>query len=261
MVQNELNKKVLDRFPKDTILIGYRGSVAHNLYVPPEDENGTDDIDLMGVFIGPPERYIGLHNSKETVESFVDEYDIVSYEFKKFIKLLLNCNPNVLSLLFLNKEHYLKTSLYSSYLLFKKQCFLSKKAYKSYTGYASGQLKRMEAYKTEGYMGQKRKGLIDKYGFDTKNASHCIRLLKMGIELLETGQLNVYRRGDVQELLDIKNGKWNLGEVKEKASRLFELAKKARDKTELPDEPNYEEIHKLVERTIYNYIENNYDKG
>ena len=78
----------------------------------------------------------------------------------------------------------------------------------------------------KGYMGDKRKKLVQKFGYDTKNASHLIRLLRMGTEFLLEGDLKVFR-DDAQELLDIKLGKWSLDEVKKEANNLFGFAKEA----------------------------------
>jgi len=43
-------------------------------------------------------------------------------------------------------------------------------------------------------------------GSDFKNMMHCVRLLRMAEEMLRTGKLNVYRKDDREELLDIRNG-------------------------------------------------------
>jgi len=252
--KEDFDNDILERFPNSTVLIGYRGSVAHNMYVPPENDMGTDDVDLMGVFMAPVTEYLGLTEGKKTVESFIDEYDIVSYEFKKFVRLLLNCNPNVLSLLWLNKEHYIKSNFYGDALLNNRDLFLSKKVYKAYTGYAYGQLKKMTAYKCEGYMGIRRKELVEKFGFDTKMACHALRLLLMGIEVLNTGKLNVYRTDDVEILLDVKMGRWSLTEVKSESERLFKLAKVAYKESWLPDKPNYEVVESMVCQVMSDYL-------
>jgi len=34
--------------PQGTFLLAYRGSIAHNMYVPDSDPNSIDDVDLMG---------------------------------------------------------------------------------------------------------------------------------------------------------------------------------------------------------------------
>lgn len=51
-------------------------------------------------------------------------------------------------------------------------------------------------------MGQKRRELVRRVGYDAKNAAHLIRLLRMGIEFLTEGTLHV-ERADATELLDI----------------------------------------------------------
>lgn len=90
-----------------------------------------------------------------------------------------------------------------------------------------------------GYMGEKRKRLVREVGYDAKNASHLIRLLRMGVEFFETGVLNV-RRHDAGELIAIKRGRWPLESVREEADRLFHRARVAKDESPLPDTPNRE---------------------
>lgn len=50
------------------------------------------------------------------------------------------------------------------------------------------------------------------YGYDTKHAMHLVRLMRMGEEILTTGQVLV-KRPDAKELLDIRAGKWTLDEL------------------------------------------------
>lgn len=97
-----------------------------------------------------------------------------------------------------------------------------------------------------GYLGDKRKKLVLEHGFDSKNASHAIRLLRMAKEFLETGAMEVYRTHDAQELLAIKAGKWPLAQVKELAEHLFAEIKVARDHSPLPDGPDYDGANKML---------------
>jgi len=244
-------KKIL--FPDNTILLGYRGSVAHNMYMPNTDPNSVDDIDLMGVYMAPVDHYIGMHRTKETIEKFVDQWDVVNYEFKKFVSLLLKSNPNVMSLLWVRDNHYIERHEYGKTLIENRDLFVSKKAYHSFTGYAYSQLKRMTHLATEGYMGEKRKKLVEKYGYDCKNAAHCIRLLKMGMEFLTEGKLNVFRE-DAPWLLEIKRGMWKLEDVKDEAKRLFALADEAFVRTSLPSEPDYDKVNDMVKTIMFDYI-------
>lgn len=229
------------------ILLGYRGSIAHDLYIPGKDS--IDDKDLMGVLIPPVQYYFGLKQfgryGNGTKELVKDCWDVVIYEFKKYISLMVKNNPNVLSLLWLPDDLYIKKTEEGNLLIKYRDFFSSKLVYKSFCGYAHGQLKKMTAFNKNGYMGQKRKELVDKFGFDVKNSSHLIRLLTMGCEFLETGQLQVKRTKDKSKLLEIKRGVWSLDRVKAEADKLFKRIKYAYENTGLPDEPDYEKIENL----------------
>ena len=242
--------------PKNTVLAGYRGSVAHNMYVPNTDPDSVDDIDLMSIYMAPKEYYIGLGFGKQYRKGrdrFVGEYDIVDYEFKHFVRLLLKSNPNVLSMLWLNDNHYIKLHPYGQMLIDYRDLFVSKQAYKAFTGYAYGQLKRMTHYSKEGYMGIKRAALVKKFGYDTKNAAHCIRLLKLGMEFLTTGELNVFRK-DAPMLLEVKLGKWTLEDVKSEAKRLMDLTEEAYIRSSLPTNPDVKRVERLVMDITMDYV-------
>jgi hypothetical protein len=111
-------------------------------------------------------------------------------------------------------------------------------------------LQRLASYRKKGenigYMGEKRKSLVLRHGYDAKNAAHCIRLLRMCKEFLVNGRMEVYRTRDAEELLDIKRGKWRLDQVKEQARELFEDIAAARDASPLPDGPDREAVERLL---------------
>jgi predicted nucleotidyltransferase len=156
-----------DYLEKDSILVGYRGSIAHSMYIPSSDPNSIDDKDVMAVVVPPLDHYFGLRQfgSRGTKELMKGEWDIVTYELLKFMGLLAKSNPNVLSLLWLKENMYLKKSLEGQMLIDNRYLFATKKIYHSFTGYAYGQLKRMTNFKFEGYMGEKRKRLVEQFGF------------------------------------------------------------------------------------------------
>lgn len=239
--------------PDDLILLGYRGSIVHGTYVLNSDPNSIDDKDILGVFVAPKEHYLGFnHNADKPYEKKLREWDMVFYEVRKFIYLLIKSNPNVLIMLWLPDKYYIYSTSPGWTLVLNKEIFISKQIYHSFTGYAHGQLHRMTNWKFEGYMGEKRKGLVEKFGFDTKNASHLIRLLRMGIEFLVEGKLNVERE-DATELIDIKMGKWSLDKVRHEADILFDRAQEAYIKSPLPNEPDKERAEKLCMNIISYY--------
>jgi len=265
--------------------------------------------------------------------------DLVIYDIAKAIKLIGECNPNMLELLFCDRNDYLLIGQMGEKLLEVRDKFLTLKAKHTYTGYAMSQLKKIErhrayllgevpakpirsdyglpeheslipqaernlineeilnrirdwtadnielgaaerltlndnlrsfmcaalkvkdneldesledtaaeslgfnqdvreilrrergfrnalkAYKSyqrwESERNPKRKMLEEKHGFDTKHASHLIRLARSGIEILRDGKLNV-RREDAEELLAIRRGERPFEEVKNEAETLLE---------------------------------------
>lgn len=64
--------------PDECFYLGYRGSVAHGMYVPPENPDSIDDIDLMGFCVGSERDYFGLHEwgSRGTKEIKAGQYDV-----------------------------------------------------------------------------------------------------------------------------------------------------------------------------------------
>lgn len=239
---------IVEKRGRDCILLGYRGSVAHGMYIPSDDPNSVDDIDLMGVAVPGESYYLGLdsypYGLRGTKEIKDGEWDIVIYEAKKMISLLANGNPNVLSLLWLND--YIKTTSEGELLVANRRLFSTKRVYDSFIGYAYGQRKRMTHLAFEGYMGEKRKSLVMKHGYDTKNAAHLIRLLRTVIEFLPSGELVVNRSGiDADELIGIKRGQWTLEQVHLEAERLLGLAAEAYDKCSLPEYTDMDAVNKL----------------
>jgi hypothetical protein len=107
-------------------------------------------------------------------------------------------------------------------------------------------------YYSGGYMGQKRRELVRRVGYDAKNAAHLIRLLRMGIEFLTEGTMHV-ERADGPELLEIKRGAWPLEKVKAEAERLFQLSQEAYVRSSLPPEPDRDRAERLCVEMISTY--------
>jgi uncharacterized protein len=241
----------LDCLGKDCILHTYRGSIAHGTYEPNNNPLSIDDKDTIACCVLPEEYYLGLKEfgSRGTKEIRRDEWDIVVYDAKKLISLLAQGNPNVLSMLWVDEQYIIRITPAGLQLRANRDLFIGKHVYHAFTGYAYSQLHRMENCQFLGYMGEKRKQLVNKFGYDTKNAAHLIRLLRMGIEFLTDGELHVTRE-DASQLLDIKHGLWSLDKVKDESSRLFEQSKEAYINSKLPDKPDREAINSLCVSVI-----------
>jgi len=136
-----LNSKAYDflrsnpRLGKRIILMGLGGSFAYGT------DNENSDIDFRGITLNLPSDLIGL----TAFEQFEDkDTDTVIYSFNKIVKLLLDCNPNIIELLGLDENQYLIKTQLGQELLNHKVLFLSKRAVKSFGGYASAQLRRLQ---------------------------------------------------------------------------------------------------------------------
>jgi predicted nucleotidyltransferase len=85
----------------------------------------------------------------------------------------------------------------------------------------------------------KRSELEALHGYDTKHAMHLIRLLRSGVDILETGIVPVKRK-DADYLLDIRNGKYTYEEIVTESERLSAKVEELSKTTKLPLEPNFQ---------------------
>jgi len=90
-----------------------------------------------------------------------------------------------------------------------------------------------------------RKELIKDFGFDCKFGSHLIRLLREGIELLQTGNIQ-FPLTYANEILSIRKGKWSLEEVISYADELEKICEEEKKNSKLPKKPNVKEIESFV---------------
>lgn len=117
------------------ILLGLGGSYAYGT------NNENSDIDFRGITLNLPSDLLGLTD----FEQYEDVHtDTVVYSFNKIVRLLLECNPNTIELLGLDDEQYLIKNDIGQELLSQKNLFLSKRAAKSFGGYAGAQLRRLQ---------------------------------------------------------------------------------------------------------------------
>jgi predicted nucleotidyltransferase len=308
VAESGIDQRILERFASENgfaleghlVVLGLMGSHSHGTYLPPEEPDAVDDIDLMGFVIPPVEYHLGLPRWQHWTMQY-EELDVVLYSLDKAVRLLLKSNPNIVGLLWLRDEEYVYRHPVFDQLLASREIFSSLAAADAFSGYAYDQLKRMEAFDLarmeeyesltatirergpvrevleadssklkhiavnwgldhdllkrfrrlhkshfSGYMGEKRKAMVRKYQYDVKNASHLVRLLRMGTEYLETGRLQVYREEDAEELMTIKRGGWTLEEVKAEAERLFQRIGDAKARSPLPPEPDQEAAATLL---------------
>lgn len=84
---------------------------------------------------------------------------------------------------------------------------------------------------------EKRSALEAQHGYDTKHASHLVRLLRMGKEILAEGEVRV-KRPDAEELLAIRNGALTYEEIVEYADSMQAEIRALEKRTSLPKKVN-----------------------
>lgn len=123
------------RLGKRIMLLGLGGSYAYGT------NNENSDIDLRGITLNLSSDLLGL----TAFEQYEDKNtDTIIYSFNKMVRLLLECNPNTCEILGLEDDQYLILSDLGRELLDHQSIFLSKRAAKTFGGYASAQLRRLQ---------------------------------------------------------------------------------------------------------------------
>lgn len=127
-----------------TIYRAVHGSHAYGLATP------ESDLDEKGICIEPLQHHLGYLHRFEQQERMANkghDRDSVVYSLKKFVKLAVDCNPNVIELLWVDDEHVLFIDEFGQRLRAARSDFISKKARWTFAGYAAAQVKRIESHR------------------------------------------------------------------------------------------------------------------
>lgn len=107
-------------------------------------------------------------------------------------------------------------------------------------------MKHWDSYQTwKTHRNPARAELERQHGYDTKHAMHLIRLMRMGLEALETGDLRV-RRDDAEELSAVRDGAMGFDELLAAATGLQESMEKAAAMTSLPADVDRDGVDDLL---------------
>ncbi|WP_030790792.1 DNA polymerase beta superfamily protein [Streptomyces sp. NRRL S-920] len=184
------------------------------------------DTDRRGVFVAPTPLFWRFEKPPTHVDGPADEQ--FSWELERFCALALRANPNILECLHSpHVEHVTETG---RELLALREAFLSRRVHETFTGYALGQRKKLEAD-------------LRVHGAPRwKHAMHLLRLLMSCRDLLRTGKLTIDVGGQREPLLAVKRGEVPWPEVAAWMDRLTAEAREAAPDSPLPAEPDRERI-------------------
>ncbi len=107
-------------------------------------------------------------------------------------------------------------------------------------------MKHWESYQTwKSERNPARAELERRHGYDTKHAMHLIRLMRMGLEVLRTGDL-IVRRPDADELTAIRDGALSFEDLLAAAAALREQMAHAAEQSHLPADVDRERVEELA---------------
>jgi uncharacterized protein len=220
-------------FPERLINLFVGGSELHGAKV-----HGTDDLDIYGVYVEPPELVLGLNSMPHFVWSTAGnerrngpkDVDITLYSLKKWAGLACKGNPTALHFLFTKSAVRSKTW---TNILTRRDVFLSRSCVPQFLGFADAQLKRMTGQLGRGKKGQ-RPELEEKYGYDVKAGMHVLRLLHECRELVSTGKITL-PRPERDLLIRVRTGKYSMEKVLAMAQEQFIECQEAAKVSILPD--------------------------
>ena len=228
-------KELGAQVPENVILSAHDGSVAHGMF-----DSRSADIDLRGVFMDNP---FELRGSPDFVKSdfMMNDirHEVEFFGFKKFVLKLESGDPQFLPWLWQDGGGFSRLHLghfnsdWGTALRGERDMFLgSETIFHEFTRQANRKLRLMDpanqqksrseaklsALQLES-IGETREKRFREFGFDTKNAVHAIRILRMALEVFKEREFRFFR-DDAEDLMDIKFGKWTMQEVQDHADEL-----------------------------------------
>jgi uncharacterized protein len=240
------------------------GSLIH-LFVGGSELHGakvkdTDDLDIYGVYLEPPELALGLDKQDFYVWSTAgngrrngpDDIDVCLYSLRKWAGLAAKGNPTALHFLF--SRNYAPQPEPWDEVLRHREIFLSRQASAQFRGFAEAQLRRLQGIGI-GKKGQRHE-LIGAHGYDIKAAMHVIRLLNEGIELMRSGTITL-PRPEKDLLITIRTGSYgSLEGVLSLANNLFRELDETEAKSRLPEKVDRARISQLVSKAHLRFWNN-----
>jgi len=231
-------------FPNRLIHLFVGGSELHGAKV-----HGTDDLDIYGLYIEPPELVLGLDSMPHFVWSTAGndrrngphDVDITLYSLKKWASLAYKGNPTALHFLFAESD--LRNGIWAE-IVRGRRAFLSRTFVKPFLGFADDQLKRMTGAKGRGKKGQ-RPEIEEKYGYDVKAAMHTLRLLYECKELLSQGKITL-PRPERDFLIRVRTGKYSMDKVIAMARKLFMECEDTAKSSPLPEKVDRVVVSRLL---------------
>ena len=256
MILQKLKQHLLDCpdwLPDNTQYLVRMGSEAYGV------SSNDSDVDFYGFTIPPktdvfPYQFGGeilgfgepyepfttwqQHHVKDTGAE--KEYDFAVYSIVQYFNLCMQCNPNMIDSLFVPERCLHHVTSVGRMVRDNRHLFLHKGCWARFKNYAYDQIHKLDIKKPKG----KRKQLVDLYGFDTKFAYNCPRLLSEVEQILTEGTLDLERNRE--QLKAIRRGEWTKEQLYQYFTDKEKQLEKAYTESNLPALPDVGKIKTLL---------------
>jgi predicted nucleotidyltransferase len=225
------------------------------------------DYDIVG-FVMPPKDVVFPHSVPGYIHDFgprpkeqkpyksgqIEDknagksYDATIYSIVRYFQLAMENNANMVDTLFVSDELITKSTTISEMVREKRKLFLHKGCWHKFKGYAYDQARKAGSKTREG----NRLDLVEKFGYDVKAASNCVRLVNEVEMILEEGDLDLRRNNEHVKAI-------RSGVISEEEFRNWFAAKELAleqvyTNSKIPHSPDEKQIRKL----LINCLEHHY---
>lgn len=176
------------------------------------------DLDYYAVCI-PPLNYlfpamsgqIMGYNTNNRFEQLQiqDGIDYNAYSIQKYFYLCRDGNPNMIDSLFTLPKDVLYADPVGQLIKDNRHLFLSQLCWHRFKGMAWSHMSRVKS----GHIKESRIPLAEKYGYDTKDAYHIVRLALEVSDIISIGDINLGSENNIAILKGIRNGRYKKEEV------------------------------------------------
>lgn len=168
------------------------------------------------------------------------EYDFSVYNLVKYIKLCADGNANVIDSLFTPRECVLVSTPIAEKIRANRKLFLTKACYHKFRGYSFAQAHKSKSAERSG----KRKEIYDRFGFDTKFASHALRLLFEIEQILIEGDIDLRKHSE--EIKAVRRGERTYEQVMEFFNSKEKYLEELYQTSKIPHSPDRKAIRELL---------------
>jgi len=216
------------------LMLAEVGSSAHGI------RSESEDTDFTAVFVqtfdglvnGCNESFM-IRTAKKGERSGPNDIDINVYSLRRLARLAQNGNPSILTAIFSEKKNANRFNGWEELA----DLIRSKRVGYAFLGYMNQQLERWEGKASKRVS---RPELVEAHGYDTKYASHVLRLGEQGLEYMYKGRFSVpMPESSAKFLTSVRAGEVPESEARRLAGRQIEALETAIQKSSFPEEsPN-----------------------